>query len=369
MLRAARAEGDPFRIVITDMQMPEMDGEIPGPAIKADPELRDTILVMMTSLGTPRRRQAARGHRLLRLPDQAGQAVAVVRLPGHGPRRAASRGTAPRRPPWSPATPSARPAGARCASCWPKTISPTSRWPWASWRKLGFRADAVANGREAIQALETAPYDLVLMDVQMPVMDGFEATRRHSRGQDDGPRSRRIPIIAMTAHAMKGDRERCLEAGMDDYISKPIAPQALAEALEKWLDRAQRKRAGSRRRDGSSRTGPASVVFDRQALLDRLMGDEDLVKEIIAGFLEDMPGADARAEGTHRPGRCGIGRRTRRTPSRARRPMWAAWPSAPPPVPWRRPAGPATWRRLPPSCPNWSGSSTCCGSACGRTMR
>ena len=103
-------------------------------SIKADPELRDTILVMMTSLGHARRRQAARGHRLRRLPDQAGQAVPTVRLPGHGPRRRSARSRPARKPPWSPATPSARPAGARCASCWPKTTPPTSRWPWAFWR-------------------------------------------------------------------------------------------------------------------------------------------------------------------------------------------------------------------------------------------
>ena len=93
--------------------------------------------------------------------------------------------------------------------------------------KLGFRADAVANGQEAIRALENAPYDLVFMDVQMPVMDGFEATRLIRSGTTGCPKPR-IPIIAMTAHAMKGDRERCLEAGMDDYVSKPISPQALA---------------------------------------------------------------------------------------------------------------------------------------------
>ena len=112
--------------------------------------------------------------------------------------------------------------------------------------KLGFRADIVADGREAVQALETGSYDIVLMDVQMPVMDGFEATRAIRSGEAKVP-NRRIPIIAMTAHAMKGDRERCLEAGMDDYISKPIAPQALAEALEKWLEPAQEHRPRSPR--------------------------------------------------------------------------------------------------------------------------
>lgn len=98
--------------------------------------------------------------------------------------------------------------------------------------KLGYRADAVANGIEAIRALETIPYDLVLMDVQMPEMDGIEATRvirdPQSPVLDHG-----VWIIALTANAMKGDRERCLEAGMDDYLSKPVQFEALMLAIER----------------------------------------------------------------------------------------------------------------------------------------
>jgi len=103
-------------------------------------------------------------------------------------------------------------------------------------KKLGLRADAVADGSEAIRSLETIPYGLVLMDVQMPEMDGFEATRR-IRDPRSAVLHHGIPIIAMTAHAMQGDRERCLDAGMDDYVTKPISPQALAEALDRWLPR------------------------------------------------------------------------------------------------------------------------------------
>jgi CheY-like chemotaxis protein len=101
-------------------------------------------------------------------------------------------------------------------------------------KKLGLRADAVANGAEALKALETLPYDLVLMDVQMPEMNGLEATR-HIRDPLSTVRNHQIPIIAMTAGAMQGDREKCLESGMNDYVSKPISPKALAEALDKWL--------------------------------------------------------------------------------------------------------------------------------------
>jgi CheY-like chemotaxis protein len=100
--------------------------------------------------------------------------------------------------------------------------------------KIGYRADAVANGKEAIKALEMLPYDIVLMDVQMPEMDGLEATRV-IRSQYSSVRTHDLPIIAMTAHAMKGDRDRCLEAGMNDYISKPIDPQKLVETIDKYV--------------------------------------------------------------------------------------------------------------------------------------
>jgi len=92
----------------------------------------------------------------------------------------------------------------------------------------------VANGQEAIHSLSALPYDLVLMDVQMPEMDGLEATAAIRR-EGSCVRNRRIPIIAMTANAMPGDRQRCLDAGMDDYLSKPVTRQALEEVLLRWL--------------------------------------------------------------------------------------------------------------------------------------
>ena len=103
-------------------------------------------------------------------------------------------------------------------------------------KHLGLRADAVANGADALEALATHSYDLVLMDVQMPVMDGIEATRK-IRSAELAAGKPRLPVIAMTANAMLGDRNKCLEAGMDDYLSKPVPPQIFATALDKWLPR------------------------------------------------------------------------------------------------------------------------------------
>jgi PAS domain S-box-containing protein len=160
-------------------------------------------------------------------------------------------------------------------------------------RKLGLRADAVADGVEAIEALKTLPYDLVLMDVQMPEMDGLEATRQ-IRKPHSPVRNRQIPIIAMTANAMRGDREKCLDAGMNDYISKPVSLEDLVRTLSNWLPHesvgetrplAEPSTAYVTTEDGES-TVP---VFDRADLLARLMNDEELAKSIITAFLETTP--------------------------------------------------------------------------------
>lgn len=99
---------------------------------------------------------------------------------------------------------------------------------------FGFQGDVAANGKEAINALAKFRYDVVLMDVQMPVMDGFEAARR-IRDNSANVIDPNIPIIAMTAHAMKGDRERCIAAGMNDYTPKPVQPQELLNVIEKQV--------------------------------------------------------------------------------------------------------------------------------------
>jgi CheY-like chemotaxis protein len=145
----------------------------------------------------------------------------------------------------------------------------------AQLRKLGYRASAVNNGAEAVEAVRQESYDLVLMDCEMPVMDGFEATRRIRKSIGSG-----IPIIALTADAMAGDRHRCLSEGMNDYVAKPVELEALEEVLAGWLPL-------PRAADTAPTAGlPTSEwdrnTFDAESLLRRMMGDREMAGMVLS---------------------------------------------------------------------------------------
>ncbi len=152
---------------------------------------------------------------------------------------------------------------------------------------LGFTADVAADGREAIEALGNRDYDLVLMDCQLPEMDGYEATRL-IRQPNSPVRNHSVPIVAMTANAMAGDREKCLAAGMNGYLSKPVQASMLEEAIEQWTA------AGGPGREPlplpAEIPSPATpAVFDGEDLVERLMGNEELARHVVRRFLADLP--------------------------------------------------------------------------------
>jgi CheY-like chemotaxis protein/HPt (histidine-containing phosphotransfer) domain-containing protein len=156
-------------------------------------------------------------------------------------------------------------------------------------RKLGLRADAVADGAEAIRALESIPYDLVLMDMCMPVMDGIEAARL-IRNPESAVLNHAIPVIALTANAMQSDRQSCLAAGMNDFVSKPIIKRVLRDALEKWLPADLTATPTAPVQVAPPVPAEASeVIFDRPGVLGRLDGDDALAQIVFAAFLEDLP--------------------------------------------------------------------------------
>jgi len=174
--------------------------------------------------------------------------------------------------------------------------------------KRGHRAVVASNGKEAIEKLRGERFDLVLMDVQMPQMDGLSATReirnlkletRNSKGRISSiqhPVSS-IPIIAMTARAMKGDREACLAAGMDDYVSKPIKAEELFAVIEKFANGLQDKKKEKPSLSSRGNEPPAKDVFDMPKALEVVNGDTELFKEIATLFLENLPDNIAQIRG------------------------------------------------------------------------
>ncbi len=153
-------------------------------------------------------------------------------------------------------------------------------------QRLGHRADVAANGQEAVEALRTVPYDLVLMDCQMPEMDGYEATRQ-IRSAESGVLDPKVPIIALTANVTGGNRERCLQAGMDDFLSKPIHPQQLAEIIRRW------HKSGVKTMESDplppESTPDESVLWDEVELRDRYGDDDVLIRELLGVFMQDLP--------------------------------------------------------------------------------
>jgi len=298
MMRSAAGDSKPYDICLLDMQMPGMDGEDLGKFIKADPDINGASLIMMTSMGE--RGDAGRLSKIgfsayitkpikqKRLYDCLALVYGSSQLP-----------------------PDERPDGiiTRHSIDEKKNLGrrillaednlTNQKVATAMLRKLGCRTDVAANGMEAVKALRTVTYDFVLMDCQMPEMDGYEATRL-IRSRDSSVRDHDIPIIAMTANALSGDKEKCLEAGMNDYISKPVTPEALCKLIEKWtMEKARGPQKNAppegKAKDKAEPAGGArekppedSNAFDREGLLDRLMGDEVLAREIVKGFIKDI---------------------------------------------------------------------------------
>ena len=284
---------DPFVLAVVDMQMPGMDGETLGRIIKADKRLADTRLVMLTSMGT---RADAHHFEEIGFSAYTTKPIRHMELKGILSKVLAG-GAAPLSVPVktydAPGELSGLFAGRNARILLVEDNITNQQVALGILKKFGLRADAVANGAEAVATLKALPYDLVLMDVQMPVMDGFEATQR-IRGEKSGVvNNTSVPIVAMTAHALQGDRERCLMAGMTDYVTKPVSPKALAEALDKWLPR-KNDEIGMMNSEDNLQANAAdqqdsSLVFDRKGMLARLMDDEDLVRAVASGFLEDIP--------------------------------------------------------------------------------
>ena len=229
-LRSAALARHPFRLALLDMQMPDQDGLMLARAIKSDPSIASTRLILLTSMSnrlTPAemREHGIAAYMVKPVKQEMLRECLVTQA-------SAEAATPPPQPAAiKPAAPADAPAPKAAKILVAEDNPVNQQVAIRQLRKLGFAADAVANGHEVLSALHQIHYDIVLMDCQMPEMDGFEASRQIRLNS----RYSRLRIIAMTANAMQGDREHCLESGMDDYIAKPVKIDELKAALERNL--------------------------------------------------------------------------------------------------------------------------------------
>ncbi|MBZ5536608.1 MAG: response regulator [Acidobacteriia bacterium] len=265
---------EPFRLVLLDAHMPGMDGFEVAAKIKQSPRFRDARLILLTStgLGADMERCERLGvsaylNKPIKQSELWNTIVTTLCAPAIKKTR---EGTSDRRKPAR----ADRPLRVLVAEDNPVNRELALRL----LERRGHKVVLAANGREALAALEGQTFDVVLMDVEMPEMDGIEATKA-IRGKQSGAN---IPIVAMTAHAMKGDRDRCLEAGMNAYVSKPIDPAVLFETIEHL----------GRSSGASPQYPPASSPsgsFNASLMLSRLGGDAKLLRVLIQSFLADSP--------------------------------------------------------------------------------
>jgi two-component system, sensor histidine kinase and response regulator len=278
LLSLAHREGRPFRLVITDMQMPEMDGCSLSQEIRRSPGFGDVpILLLSSSVGhgeAARCRQLAVANYLTK-PVQPAELFDAI-LAALAMRAETT---------WQPASYApTQETAPRLKVLLAEDNAVNRKLATTLLEKRGHTVVVTVNGREALEALDRERPDLVLMDVQMPVMDGLEAMRAiRTKEQSAGGH---LPIIALTAHAMKGDRERCIAAGADDYVTKPIRIAELLAAM----NRVTTGTASSAHVAPSTAASHDSSRLDMAAALERVEGDRDLLEELVRLFMDQCPG-------------------------------------------------------------------------------
>jgi PAS domain S-box-containing protein len=285
---------DPFDLVLLDMQMPSMDGEQTLQEIKSHPELNKTVVIVLTSIG--KRGDAARleaigcaGYLLKPIKQtQLYDAIAAV----------LGRKDAPTKPNTSQLVTRHTIAEGKRTGEWillAEDNPVNQKLTVAMLQKAGYSVEVVENGAQAIEAWRSKPYRLILMDVQMPEMDGFEATRFIREHEASG---QHIPIIAMTAHAMSGDRDRCLAAGMDDYLSKPLEREDVLATLEKWLSKTSPvPQEPAPAEPGEAAPSTKDDPIDMEAAMPRFGDDHAFFVELLSEFIDHM---DERIDLFHR---------------------------------------------------------------------
>ena len=293
-LRSASRRGVPYDLAVLDMQMPGMDGMRLARRISEDEGISSTRLVLLTSVGQRGDGEEARRAGIvayLTKPVRQSElydAIATVMSVPSGAGRAGESGETPL---VTRHTLRERETGARAHLLLVEDNPVNQKVAARTLERLGYRVAVAQNGLEALEALARKPYAAVLMDVQMPEMDGYEATAEIRKREETS--GRRTPIIAMTANAMQGDREKALASGMDDYLSKPVRQEELSEVLGRWVpqvDAADVARVPATEH-GAARVPDGNVderPLDPEVLaVLRELGDDELLKELVEMFLDD----------------------------------------------------------------------------------
>jgi PAS domain S-box-containing protein len=284
LMRQAAATDDPYAMALLDYFMPGMDGEALALAIRDDEALRDTKLILLTSVHRTEVPSfvAETGfvaclYKPIRRDELSRALVGVTEGQTLWPQPAAVSADLA-----EPREPDAAPGGRRLRVLLVEDNAINQLAAASMLTRLGCRVATADSGEKAIELVGGQPFDLIFMDVQMPNMDGFEATRLIR--QLDAPAAA-TPIVAMTANAMEGDREKCLAAGMNDYLSKPVTKDDLTAILQRW--------GGAPARQDEADAAPLleneAAIFNHQEALNRFSGNNRLLRELIELFLGQYP--------------------------------------------------------------------------------
>ena len=278
-LDEAIRRGKPYQLVLLDLHMPGMDGYALSKAMADSPVLAETPRLLLSSggiLSEKERKAVGIAQSLLKPVRQSQLYKSIVRLLGSQ--------LGPELTPGQPAPMFSNYHGKRVLVAEDNRVN--QKVILTMLAKFQLAPDLASNGEEVLNCLTHSTYDLILMDCQMPVMDGYETVRRIRQNEFTAD-AKRIPVVALTAHAADGEREKCLTAGMDDYLSKPITGAKLASILARWLDRIEVETAPMPPFDATPSVD--EPCWDAQQALTRLGDDEDLLTTLIGIFLEEMP--------------------------------------------------------------------------------
>ncbi len=270
----------PFDFVIVDWNMPEMNGEQLCRQIKADAALAHLPLILLSSvvgLHPDRLKEIGIAAWVAKPARQSELHDAIINVINHAEAGPAN----------APATTEVRETQRRNIRILMAEDNEINQEVAVEiLLQNGFTCDIASNGRDAVEAVEQGRYDLIFMDCMMPEMDGYDATRA-IRSAEEGS-GRHHPIIALTANAMKGDREICLAAGMDDYLSKPLDPDAVVDMISKWYLDADVDQQPAFKTEPARSDAEGRALFNREEVARRCMGNEELVDKLIAQFLSQI---------------------------------------------------------------------------------